>query len=343
MKTAVASTALLLCLPFGAAVAADYPQAEISNGQVRAKLFLPDAEQGFYRSTRFDWSGAIASLEYQGHGYFGQWFERSDPKTRDFVFEGAAIVAGSPSAMSGPVEEFGTGSSALGYDEAKAGGTFIKIGVGVLRKPDEPKYDKFRVYDIVDAGKWTVRKGPDFVEFTHEVSDPAGYAYVYRKTARLTKGKPQLVLEHSLKNTGKKAIETNVYDHNFFRIDNQPTGPDFTLTFPFEIKATRAPAKELAEIRGNRVVYLKALAPNERASAGIQGYGPTAKDYDISVENTKTGAGVRITADKPMSNLVFWSITPVLCPEPYIEMTVAPGQESTWRYNYDFYVKPAAR
>ncbi len=44
-----------------------FPEAQISNGQIRAKLYLPDARRGFYRSTRFDWSGVIASLEYNGH------------------------------------------------------------------------------------------------------------------------------------------------------------------------------------------------------------------------------------------------------------------------------------
>ena len=48
---------------------------------MRAKLYLPDAQQGYYRATRFDWSGQIASLESQGHNYFGQWFEKYDPNS----------------------------------------------------------------------------------------------------------------------------------------------------------------------------------------------------------------------------------------------------------------------
>ena len=47
------------------ALAADYPQATISNGSVTAKLMLPDPEKGSYRGTRFDWSGIIASLTYK--------------------------------------------------------------------------------------------------------------------------------------------------------------------------------------------------------------------------------------------------------------------------------------
>src|SRR5450432_3389805 len=111
----------LACGP-GALVAADFPRAEISNGSVRAKLYLPDPDNGYYRATRFDWSGVIASLEYKGHNYFGVWFPRYDPKIND--------------AITGPVEEYRTGESALGYENAKTGETFIRIGVGVLRKPE---------------------------------------------------------------------------------------------------------------------------------------------------------------------------------------------------------------
>src|SRR5262249_11443629 len=53
------------------------PQAEINNGLLKAQLYLPDAQKGFYRGTRFDWSGVIGSLEYQGHRYYGPWFTRT--------------------------------------------------------------------------------------------------------------------------------------------------------------------------------------------------------------------------------------------------------------------------
>src|SRR5215211_3744140 len=68
------------------------PAADISNGELRAKLYLPDAQRGFYRSTRFDWSGVIASLELKGHQYYGPWFTGSDPSVRDFVYRDADIL-----------------------------------------------------------------------------------------------------------------------------------------------------------------------------------------------------------------------------------------------------------
>src|SRR5690348_12452233 len=115
--------------------AADPPQARISNGSIEAKLYLPDAERGYYRGTRLDWSGVIPSLRYNGHEYFGQRFNRYDPKTHD--------------ASAGPVEEFLAHDAGLGYQDAKPGGGFVRIGVGVVRKPDEPAYQRFKTYEII--------------------------------------------------------------------------------------------------------------------------------------------------------------------------------------------------
>jgi hypothetical protein len=313
---------------FSSLTAADPPQAEISNGTVRAKLYLPDAANGYYRATRFDWSGVIASLEFQGHNYFGVWFRRYDPKIND--------------AITGPVEEYRTnGDSALGYAEAKPGENFIRIGVGLVKKPDEASYQQFKTYDIADNGKWTVKTAADSVEFTQELTDPvSGYAYVYRKTVRLAKNEPRLIIEHRLKNTGKKVIETNVYNHGFFVIDNQPSGPDFTVKFPFDVKAT-SDLHGLAEVSGKELHYLKELPPGPQVHSELTGFGDTAKDYDFRVENRKTGAGVHVTGDHPLSKIDFWSPRATVCPEAYIEMKIEPGKESQWNITYDFYVLPA--
>ena len=251
MMNKAITAGLLLGLGFAAA-AAEPPSASISNGVVRARLYLPDVENGYYRGTRFDWSGSIASLESGGHSYFGQWFARYDPKVHD--------------SITGPVEDY----APLNYTEAKPGETFVKIGMGVLKRMDEQPYRFSTPYELLDTGKWSVRTGPDFVEYRHELADPkSGYAYVYTKTVRLTAGKPQMTIEHNIRNTGTKAIATNVYNHGFFMLDSQPTGPDFTVTFPFDIKASR-PMTGLAEVKGKQIVYLKELQENATAAARQQ-------------------------------------------------------------------------
>ena len=59
----------------------------------------------------------------------------------------------------------------LGYDTAKAGGTFVKVGVGVLRKPDDTAYN-FReaVRTGLTPANGTWKSGADFVTFTQTVN-----------------------------------------------------------------------------------------------------------------------------------------------------------------------------
>lgn len=309
----------------GVVMAAEFPEAKISNGTIQAKFYLPDAERGYYRGTRFDWSGSIISLQCQGHEYFGQWFEKYDPKIHD--------------AITGPVEEFLTNGAGPGYDEAKVGGTFMRIGAGVVRKIEEKAYDRFKTYEIVDPGKWSIKKGKDWIEFTHVLKDPAGYAYLYTKKVRLVKNKPEMVLEHSLKNTGRRVIETEQYNHNFFMIDHQPTGPDSVVKFAFDAHA-KLDLKEAAKVEGRQLEYPRELKPGQSVFTEFEGFGSTAKDNDFRIEHRKAGAGVRITGDQPIVKLIYWSIRTTLCPEPYIRMKVTPGQTYKWKIGYEFYTLP---
>lgn len=334
--------ALALALALGGRLpAAGPPQATLANGQIRLKVYLPDARTGFYRGTRFDWSGVIASLEYKGHSYYGPWFDSVDPGVHDFRYDGNRIVASTCSGAEGPVEEFQTDGTALGFAEAKIGGTFVKIGVGVLRK-DAANYDFVKQYEIVDHGEWSVARHADSIEFTQKLIDPAsGYGYVYRKTVRLIKGKPEMILEHSLKNIGRLPIRSDVYDHNFLVLDHQPPGPDFIITLPFAIHSAEPPNPALAEIRGNRFAYLKTLQNEDLAGTPMEGFGKSPADNEIRIENRGVGAGMRIRGNRPLSSMYLWSIRTVLAVEPFIAMNIAPGDEFNWKWSYQYYTLPS--
>src|SRR5260221_2056024 len=156
-----------LGLSIGLLPAANFPNVEIMNDQMRAMIYLPDLKNGFYRGTRFDWSGVVYSLQYKGHDYYGSWFDKTHPTVHDLVYQGPNIIAGPCSAITGPVDEFGP----IGWDDAKTGGNFLKIGVGALRRRDERKYDNYTLYEIANPGKWTINKNRDSVEFIHELAD----------------------------------------------------------------------------------------------------------------------------------------------------------------------------
>ena len=315
---------LVALLPMSAALfGQEYPKARIANGSIQAELYLPDVQKGYYRATRFDWSGVVGSLKFKGHEYYGVWFPKHDPLIHD--------------AITGPVEAFETRGAGLGYDEAKPGGSFVRIGVGLLEKPEEAAYRFTYTYKMVDPGKWQVKKGEDWIEFVQELPDKIGYAYVYTKRIRLTPGKPEMVLSHTLKNTGSKVIETTPFDHNFFVIDGQPSGPSFVLRFPFEPR-TATNLRGLVELRGHELRFLKEFQGNENIFVELEGYQPAAAQNEIVVENRTTGAGVKITGDKPLSRLGFWTRRETVCPEPYIRLRIAPGQTEKWESHYSFYV-----
>lgn len=300
------------------------PEHPITNGLVRVILYPPNKESGYYRGTRFDWSGAFKSLEYKGHQYADPWFEHYNPQTHD--------------AICGPAEEF----TPLGFEEAGPGGTFLKIGVGVLRRPDDKPYTFSKLYEIADGGRWTAAFQPDQVAYQHTLTDSGGYAYEYTKTIRLVRGKPEMILEHRLLNKGRKAIETSVYNHNFFVIDGERTGPKIGIRFPFDVSGEGKGFGSVVLPENKTLVFSRELEKTEHVySAGLQGFGPTARDYDIRIENRRTGASVRATADQPIEKLVFWACATTACPEPYIRLKAAPGEEIRWTISYQFYLNPA--
>lgn len=315
-----------------------YPQAEISNGSLRAKIYLPDADKGFYRGRRFDWAGVIGSLEFKRHEYFAPFFEKFDPAVAD-VEIGNPVVAGIASAASGPVEEFiGADESALGYAEAKAGEAFCKIGVGALRRIDNAPYSSYINYPIVNGGKRSVKSGADWIEFTQEVDCGNGYGYKYTKSVRFARNEPAMTIEHRLVNSGTKRIETLVYDHNFLTMDRQPTGPEIKIAFPFAPKPTK-PIEGLAAVQGKRLIFPKELKGSDTFYSEFTGFGNNAVDYEIRVENKQTSTGVVIGSDRPMAKLGVWAVRTVVAPEPFIAIKVAPGQDFQWKYTYSFYAR----
>lgn len=332
LRTALISALIpALCLPL--LLSAAEPDMSIGNGPLQAKIYLPDAKDGFYKGTRFDWSGVIHSLTFKGHDYYGPWFQERRDSVKDFIYEGGKVVTGPASSITGPAEEY----APLGFDEAAAGGVFVKLGIGALRKPDSAAYDHYKTYQFVDEGKWTVTHGPDWVTFRHDLTVPNGLAYVYTKTVRLIPGQPKMILEHSLRNTGKVAIKTSGYNHNFVTIDGKPAGPGYTIAAAFNIKTPKPLEGILATISGNQIAYRKKLQGEDRVTTPFQGYGTTAADYDFRIESKDAGAGIHFTGDKPLSRAMMWSIRTVVSVEPFIDLNVEPGKEMTWNYNYEFY------
>ncbi len=297
----------------------DHPHARLSNGDIDALIFLPDALHGYYRSSRFDWSGVIACAMYRNHSFWGEWFHSYDPTVND--------------SITGPVEEFRSVDGGLGYSETAQGGLFVKIGVGVLRRDMDGPYEFGHPYPLVDGGHWSTQIKHRSISFKQQLQSPMGIAYQYVKVIQLSRHGAILTLEHKLKNLGSMPIVTDVYDHDFFMLDGQPTGPGMEVSFPF-VPHPDQPLEPAASVEGRRIVYNQRLASGQTAAAYLTGYSAGASDYMIRVEDRKSHFGVEQTADAPIAKLYLWSIRSTISPEAYIHLNIMPGETARWTIHY---------
>lgn len=308
----------------------NYAHIVISNDNVKMRVFTPDPEKGLYRGTRFDWSGVIGSVQYKGHEYFGYWKDRQNPTFHE--------------DLTGPAE--GYIEPGLGYEEAKPGEKFIRIGVGILEKPDEQSYTWKATYKILDHGKWSTDYGKDWISFTQVIDSDFGFGYIYTKIIRLkNKG---FSIEHSLDNTGEKAIETDQFNHNFFMIDQKQSGPPFKIIFPYEISTTDN-LKGFLEIDGKELKFIKKLESNsdiflnqegsDNVFLNLIGYSDRPSDHQVTVIDEDSGTGVTFSVNKPVYRMAFWACKNTLCPENFIWISVKPGKTEHWISDYTLFAR----
>lgn len=297
-----------------------YPSLTISNEEVEMLIYLPDPENGLYRATRFDWSGVIGSVKYKDHEYFGYWKDTHDPLFHE--------------DLPGPVE--GYLKPGLGYDEAEPGGSYVRIGVGLIEKPDEAEYSFRNYYKLVDPGDWSVDHGKDWISFKHVLNTDIGFSYIYEKLIKLKDNGFTMV--HKLQNTGEKAIDTDQFNHNFFMIDGEPSGRAFTVSFPYPISTEDDP-KGFVDLKDKTLDFIKDLEGDDSFFILLNGYGEEISDHEVTVLNEKSGAGVTFTIDKPLHRMAFWACRTTLCPENFIWLSLEPGSQEEWTSDYTLFVK----
>ncbi|CAN5229433.1 hypothetical protein BH11PLA2_BH11PLA2_21490 [soil metagenome] len=316
MRTLIA---LLLSWSIASAQAkTNYPKAELRNAHVRMTVYLPDATKGFYHGTRFDWSGVIADVKFNNNTLFGPWKDTHDPASHDDI--------------TGPAEEFRT---PLGYDTAKVGETFLKLGVGTLIKPEEKAYRFAHKYAIKHAGQWEVAQSDDEITFKQGMLTDTGYGYKYVKTVKLLDNLSGFLIKHELNNVGTKVIVTDWYNHNFFNVNADPVGPNYTLQFPFEPK-TINPVERFEEVLSfnNSAYHFTKPLDSGTIFAEIGGFKADVEHHALSLHHTPSRVNLLVQGDVPMSKLLLWGIKGAICPEPYVDINLKPGDTKTWAITY---------
>ncbi|MBS3734323.1 MAG: hypothetical protein KGY99_05290 [Phycisphaerae bacterium] len=294
------------------------PKTTLTDGDVSLHIYLPHAERGHYRGVRFDWSGHVARAMWKGHTYFGAFRKADKPQHHD-----ANAV--------GPAGEFGMGTP-LGYEEATSGETFLKIGVGQLRKAADERYRFNKGYELVRPGAWTTEQDDGQITFRQAMRGDRGWAYAYTKRIALLDDQPGFSITYTLENTGSKVIDTTHYCHNFTIIDGVPIGPGYRVALPFEIAAEIK--SDTVQVAGNTIVFRKPL--HGSFFAQLTNFDDPA-DSGARIINERTGAGIEIQGDFTPVKYYLYAQSTAFCPEPYVAVKLAPGASKTWRTTYTLF------
>ncbi|MFC1542007.1 hypothetical protein ACFL50_06115 [Candidatus Latescibacterota bacterium] len=268
----------------------------------------------------------IWQLTYKNHTFFTERAKPHNPETSGHSMSLA--------------EEFCIGTNIAipqRFPEAKPGETFMKIGVGNLEKPDnDEEYHFSTQYEIIDSGTWETYYGKNWVEFTHRLKDPYGYAYIYRKRMELSNGNPELVISNSLTNTGSKTLIGDQYNHNFFTIDHEPIGKGYSVERFFS-GMTSSNFSPTATIEGNKIIIQQQVKTS--LFGKFEGFDSSVEKNHVIIRNTNANAGVDIKGDFTLSGFNFYSSPQAICPELFVWIQIEPGETQRWVRTYNFFAE----
>ena len=296
-----------------------------------------------YRRTRFDWSGFVTQVTLDGRHTFCVP-EDYDPQ------KGTGGI--------GLCGEFGN-EKAIGYAEAAAGELFPKLGIGLLRKPDNDTYKFMRDHEIVTPFPIRIEQDETQTTFTVEPVECNGYAIRTRKTLRAEGNR--LEISEQLENVGTKAIHTEEYYHNFIGIDGLPLGPDYRLRFPYEWKPEKIAEMYRSFLPGvlksitpgfvldfllrrmmdDRVLVLegKEVTFNEKPQKAFYGRSSgffKTEQPQWEIAQSASGVSLKEYDDFSPLRVAIWGTAHVVSAEVFIDLQANPGETLSWSRSYEF-------
>ena len=293
----------------------------LAKGLIRMSLSVP-GDPVNYRGTRFDHSGMIQRIQWGDHQLCERWhLGPLNPDANDDV--------------TGPCEEFGN-AAPLGYIPNSPGSNFVKIGVGVLKQPQESQYRFSNKYEFVKRGEWTTEHDEFSITYRQRLLDDSvgkSIGYEYEKTIRVTD--TGFRIEHLLTNIGPRSWNTDHYNHNFFLIDSDKVGPNYELLLPFAITAInrKASFEETANVV-DKTIRFQELVGTRSFFAELSGHRNQIGDHQFKLLHIPTGLTIECKGDSPLSKMNFWGMGNTICPEPYTQISLASN--STFKWNLDY-------
>lgn len=284
----------------------------LESGRLRVEMALPGA---MYQGSRWSWSGFITQVTIDGRHTFCTSEGEDEGSSRGI----------------GLCNEWGI-FAPVGFDSARAGEKFPKLGVGLLTKPDDKPYSFTRAYEI-EPFERHVEHSPSTctARIVTEPLECRGHAARLREMFWVEENR--LRVETEIENVGSEPIQTHEYRHNFLALDGAEIGPDYTLSVPYRIEASNEIAPDLRI--GEREVSFGRTPRNSflQVLGGAAGAGANAW-WEL---RHASGVRVRETINVALEELKVWGAAHVLSPEAFVTVQVEPGARQAWAREYEFF------
>lgn len=358
-----------------------YPNVTLTSGELSVTVYLPRSLAGagetvFYESTRFDHSSMIGSIRRKKAR--STWDSSTHGGPLHEVY-GANLWRAPhnpfwPESGVGLASEFGVGddgdfctyrcgwygvnnvtNGVLGYQEARHGESFLKIGVGELIKGTCQSCDitdvyKFNSpYQFASLPLWSMNQpSVNKVTLEHEAHLKT-FGYRIRKDIVLVDD--TLLVTTTLTNLGVQPFSTAWYSHHFFTCDDTPVGPGYQVDLDLDQASAKLYdepgflagwATEMttyAEVRSTggsvNVDVKRTIDPGKRIKAEFR------KDDKTEGSFTLNGCGTKIREDIPdiqrmptdpvsMYGFNLYMERDTLSPEPLVLIQLESSHSKTW-------------
>ncbi len=231
----------------------------------------------------------------------------------------------------GLTDEFGpSGVGVLGYESARTGQSFVKIGVGELTRDSNEQYRFSHGYP---TKKWFPTRVTEwrFDRLSVEQSGGLGdWAYEYRKTYRLRPADHQLAIRYELRNSGRRPIRFEQYNHNWFRVDEMPIDEQYSVQVAFAVKS---PDKPWCALNDDRFELLGTVRSPVYFSQRLMA---TDRQNVIMMRHAGSRCQITVTGDFAPRMFALYGQQDALCPEILADKEVAPGKTVVWERSYRF-------
>jgi hypothetical protein len=297
----------------------------LSNARCRLTVASPDSPNRWYAGPRFDAGTMTPNFHFDGVDVFGpaDLTIRADPRLHDNSARG---IAG----------EFDINGPATFAEAKPDGGSFVKIGVGELRRSSGDDYAFYRSYEVVRAPTWKTTVTDNAATVTQMCTSSIGIAYELSRTYQLLDDAPGFTVTTALRNTGPRVIDTEHYFHGFFRVGEShvETGDGARWTFPTTAPVEPHGNAEIVNVDGSSLTFATTMPARGSVYVPLPIAAPAAGRNAITVR--RSNVEMTVSPGVTVTRASFWSNEQFSCPEIFSHIVVAPGEAITWTSRFTF-------